>query len=236
MIPRRIHYCSFGGKPLTALGARCLESWRRRLPDWSVKEWNESNSPLDVPYCRAALSARKWSRLANYVRLHALREEGGVYLDTDVEILRALDPLLDAGCFLAFQQEMEHEDWVNNAVLGAVAGHPFLARCMAVTVEAFERDGVFLRSPTVTTAVLRDMGLRRYGRQRFGDVVVLPRETFYPYPWYSRFTPECVTADTYGIHHWETSWHVGPVARLVHSLRRVRHAAEERLRSSLGRP
>lgn len=229
MIPRRIHYCSFGGTPPNALHARCLASWARHLPGYSVKEWNESNSPLDVPYCRAAVAARKWSRLSNYVRLHAIHTEGGVYLDTDMELVRGLDPLLGERCFLAFQHEGRDEDWVNNAVLGAEAGHPFLASCLASTVEAFERDGVFLRSPTVTTAVLEDMGLREYGWQRIGGVTLLPSDSFYPFPWYGSFTPACVTERTYGIHHWESSWHVGPVARWIQILRRIRHATMARL-------
>ena len=105
MIPRRIHYCWFGGQPMDPLAIRCLESWRTLLPGYELKEWNETNSPLEEPYCRAAFAARKWSRLSNYVRLHALREEGGIYLDTDMEIIRSLDPLLGHRCFVAFQQK-----------------------------------------------------------------------------------------------------------------------------------
>lgn len=221
MIPRRIHYCAFGSPRASALARRCMASWRRVLPGYEIVEWNESNSPLDDPYCRAALAARRWSRVSNLVRLHALHEEGGVYLDTDVEIVRALDPLLETRCFLAFQQREMDEDWVNNAVLGAEAGHPFLRRCMEHTVEAFERTGVLLRSPAVTTAVLREMGLRHYGLQECGGVTVLPRESFYPFPWYARYTPACVTADTYGIHHWEASWQSGPVRLTTHLLRRA---------------
>lgn len=229
MIPRRIHYCSFGGRPPNTLHARCIASWRRLLPGYAVKEWNESNSPLDLPYCRAAFAARRWSRLSNYVRLHAIHEEGGVYLDTDMELLQGLDPLLGERCFLAFQQERRDQDWVNNAVLGAEPGHPFVDACLTFTVEAFEREGVFLRSPTVTTAVLERMGLREHGRQRIGGVTLLPFDCFYPHPWYGRFTTDCVTEHTYGIHHWESSWHVGPLARCVHALRRLRHSTMARL-------
>ncbi len=230
MIPKLVHYCRFGNRPITPLVARCLDSWRRFLPEYELKEWNDQTIPREVPYCQAAIDARRWSRLANYVRLYSLHEEGGIYLDTDMEIVRSLDPLLGEGCFLAFQQEQRCEDWVNNAVLGAEAGHAFLSHCINYTVEAFERDGVFLRSPTVTTAVLEQMGLRQYGRQRCENVTVLPFETFYPYPWYSRFSPTCVTEQTYGIHHWEASWYSNPFSRLGHFANRVRHATMARLR------
>lgn len=230
MIPRRIHYCAFGNRPMTALMTRCIASWRRHLPDYDIKRWDETNSPLDVPYCRAAVAKKQWSRLSNYVRLHALLEEGGIYLDTDMEIIRNLDPLLEHDCFVAFQQESRHKDWVNNAALGSEAGHPFLSRCIALTLKAFDGDGLMLRSPTVTTAVLVEAGLRLYGAQRCGDVSILPCETFYPFPWYSRFTPECITEQTFGIHHWATSWHVGRMARLIHSARRMRYSTINRLR------
>ncbi|MCX7429520.1 MAG: glycosyltransferase [Planctomycetia bacterium] len=228
MIPKTIHYCAFGPAMRTAMVSRCLESWRRHLPDYAVKEWNESNSPVDLPYCRAAMAAGRWSRLSNWVRLHALHEEGGIYLDTDVEIIRHLDPLLAHSCFLAFQQVEEDEDWVNNAVLGAEAGHPFLARCLQETISTFETEGQLVRSPVMTTRVLRQMGLIRYGLQRCEDVTLLPQESFYPYPWYSSFTPDCVTADTYCIHHWAASWHSGMIGRLLHNLRRARRSLASR--------
>lgn len=234
MIPRRLHYCWFGGQPMNPLVLRCLESWRRVLPAYSIREWNETNSPLDVPYCRAAHSDGQWSRLSNYVRLHAVREEGGIYLDTDMEVLRSLDTLLGHRCFIAFQQEPESTDWVNTAAFGAEARHPFLDRCLEAIVRTFERDGVFPRQPPVTTAVLRGMGLVHYGRQECGDVSLLPHETFYPFPWYERFKPSCVTLDTYAIHHWEMSWHSTPLAKAIHALRCWRQSVTVRLGSLLG--
>jgi mannosyltransferase OCH1-like enzyme len=175
------------------------------------------------------MEARQWSRLSNYVRLHALREEGGIYLDTDIEILRSLDPLLKYPCFVPFQQKKMSPDWINNAALGAEAGHPFLTRCLAATDEAFRLRGVFLRQPLVSTAVLKEMGLRRYDFQECGGVTILPHESFYPYPWYARFSPECITPSTYGIHHWEASWHADPLSRLIHRVRCWRHSLGARL-------
>lgn len=229
MIPRRIHYCWFGGQPMDPLAIRCLQSWRTLLPGYEIKEWNETNSPLEEPYCRAAFAARKWSRLSNYVRLHALREEGGIYLDTDMEIIRSLDPLLGHRCFVAFQQKNKSADWVNNAALGAGAGHSFLTRCIEATVEPFDRNGSLVRQPTMTTAVLKGLGLRSYGPQLCCGVSLLPCESFYPYPWYSKYVPACVTEHTYGIHHWEASWHSGWLSRLVHAIRRFRHSITSKM-------
>lgn len=206
MIPRTIHYCWFGGGAKSDLSRRCVDSWRRVLDGYALKEWNETNAPLDVPYARAAFARGLWSRLSNYVRLHALHEEGGVYLDTDVEVLKDFSPLLRDECFVGFQQREEESDWVNNAVMGARRGHPFLQTCMRLTERAYAETGVFQRSPVVATAVLKGLGLREYGLQEVGGVKVYPAEYFYPFPWYSRFTPDCVKESTYCVHHWEGSW------------------------------
>ncbi len=206
MIPRTIHYCWFGGAAKSDLNERCLESWRRVLPEYTLKEWNEENAPLAAPYAREARARGLWSKLSNYVRLHALYEEGGLYFDTDVEVLKDFAPLLGEECFVGFQQEEEDADWVTNGVMGARRGHPFLQACMRLTLDAFEETGDFLRSPEVTTAVLKALGLGAYGPQRVGGVTVYPAEYFYPFPWYSKFSPGCVKESTYCVHHWEASW------------------------------
>lgn len=221
MIPRRIHYCWFGGGALSALNERCMATWRAMLPDYELKRWTEDNSPLDTAYAREAIRRRRWSRLSNYVRLHALGTEGGVYVDTDVEVVRPLDPLLGHECFIGFQLEQHPTDWVNSAVLGAVAGHPFIKACLDRTLSHFEETGDLHRSPAVCTSVLKEMGLRRYGMQEIGGVAVYPRESFYPYSWEEQFTPECVGDTTFCIHHWEASWvrRRGPLLRLVTKLK-----------------
>lgn len=183
-----------------------MESWRRVLAGYQIKEWNETNSPIDGAYARAAYARGLWAKLSNYIRLYALYEEGGIYLDTDVEVIKDFSPLLRADCFVGFQQAEEEADWVNNAVLGARPGHPFLRCCLGLTVEAFARRGEFLRSPTVTTTVLKEWGLRGYGLQEVRGVMVYPTEYFYPYPWFGKFSPECISEETYCVHYWEGTW------------------------------
>jgi mannosyltransferase OCH1-like enzyme len=206
MIPKKIHYCWFGNNPKDDLIKRCMTSWQSVMPDYKIKKWDETNSPLHTSYAKKAYAEELWAYLADYVRLYCLYTEGGIYLDTDVEVLKRFDPLLENRCFAGFQLREENCDWVNNAVLGSVAGHYFLERCMELTLSLFEEHNGFHISPTITTMVLKQMGLREYGRQDIGDVKLLPVEYFYPYSWLEQYRPECITENTYSVHHWAGSW------------------------------
>jgi mannosyltransferase OCH1-like enzyme len=206
MIPKKIHYCWFGLNQKSDLNKKCLESWRRLLPDYEIKEWNENNSPLHHEYCQASYRQGLWSRLSNYIRLFALYTEGGIYLDTDVEVLKSFSPFISDKCFLGFQLIQEQSDWVSSAVLGSVRGHPFLRRCLLLTETTFAATGQFYRSPTVMTMVLKSLGLSEYKQQEIEEVVVYPVDYFYPYAWFENFSPACITTNTHCIHHWEGTW------------------------------
>jgi hypothetical protein len=222
MIPKKIHYCWFGKNPVSELNRRCLDSWRELMPEYEIKEWNESNSPLDNEYCRAAYAGGLWSRVSNHVRLHSLYTEGGIYLDTDMEALKNFGPLLRHKCFMGFQQKEKEIDWVNSAVLGAQPGHKFLKQCMELTRKLFERTGRFYRSPTVLTMRLKEMGLEEYGLQEVEGVTIYPAEYFYPYPWFGKFSPGCIKENTYSIHHWEGSWQNKGYDKVVSPLRTLK--------------
>lgn len=206
MIPKIIHYCWFGDARRSRLIERCMRTWPTVMPAYTIKEWSESNSPMDHPYVRAACAERRWSKISNYVRLHALLTEGGIYLDTDVEVRRDFAPLLAQQCFVGFQQHQPEPDWVNNAVIGAVPGHAFVQRCLDLTLQAWEERGEFARSPTITTTALRELGLEHYGLQTLGAVTVYPIEHFYPHGWFEQYSADRVTSETYCVHHWAMSW------------------------------
>ena len=95
MIPKVIHYCWFGRGELPPLAKKCLDSWKKYCPDYEIKEWNEDNFDLDsYPYVREAYDKRKFAFVTDVVRLYALYHEGGIYMDTDVEVLKPLDRFL----------------------------------------------------------------------------------------------------------------------------------------------
>lgn len=190
---------------MSELNKRCIESWPSVMPDYHIKEWNETNSPLDNQYARAAYAKGLWSKVSNHVRMHAVYTEGGIYLDTDVEVIKSFTPLLHNKCFVGFQQEEERVDWLNSAVLGAQPGHQFLRECMDLTRKLYAETGQFYRSPTIVTMLLKTMGLREYGLQEIRAVTAYPAEYFYPFPWSSEFSADCIKDNTYCIHYWENT-------------------------------
>ena len=104
MIPKKIHYCWFGHGPMPTLVTKCIESWKKYLPDYEIKEWNEDKFDLDsYPYVREAYDNHKLAFVADVVRLYALYHEGGIYMDTDVEVLKPLDDLLKFDAVSGFE-------------------------------------------------------------------------------------------------------------------------------------
>jgi hypothetical protein len=224
MIPRKLHYVWVGGAVPPPV-QRYIESWRRHNPDYEIVHWGEHNIDLSLGdgFVGRALQERKWAKVADAVRLWAVREQGGIYLDTDMEVVRPLDPLLEHACFFGFQLKHSDADWVCNAAFGAEPGHWFVARALDRVLQT--RGGPFgLERPTqfgpkLITKLLREEGLDHYDEDgvMVRDVVVLPTDVFYPFHWEETFSQECITPRTLAVHFWEKNWKgsVSPVARLA---------------------
>ena len=107
MIPKIIHYCWFGRGEMPKLARKCIKSWKKYCPDYEIKEWNEDNFDLDMyPYAREAYDNRKFAFVTDVVRLYALYHEGGIYMDTDVEVIKPLDSFLKHTAFSGFENEI----------------------------------------------------------------------------------------------------------------------------------
>ena len=224
MISQIIHYCWVGGK-LNPLGKMCFASWKKYCPDWVIKEWNEDNIPMRVfPYLQEAFRNKKFANVSNFIRLYATYNEGGIYLDTDVELIKNLDDLLEESCFFTFHTPPSSLGTVNNAIMGAVKYHPFIKEMIEEYLLRF--DGVeeaHLSGPLITTDLLRRKGLDMNQAEdvnivRVGDIVIFPKRYFHPYRWNEKFTPECITPDTYGIHRFAFNW--GPEEKKI-TLRKI---------------
>lgn len=104
MIPKIIHYCWFGRGSMTPLGEKCIESWRRFFPDYEIREWNEDNFDMNIiPYTADAYKAGKYAFVSDYARFWVLYRYGGVYFDTDVEVIRPMEDVLEKGAFMGFE-------------------------------------------------------------------------------------------------------------------------------------
>ncbi|MBB5352750.1 hypothetical protein HNR46_002998 [Haloferula luteola] len=131
-IPKKVHYCWLSGEPLPALQRRCLESWRRHLPGFELVRWDcERFAVEEVPFVKEAVACRKWAFAADYLRLHALHEEGGIYLDSDVELFGSLEPFLHHRAFSGIEYWPEVPSIaIEGAILGAEKRHPWMAACL----------------------------------------------------------------------------------------------------------
>ena len=123
MIPKKIHYVWVGRNPKSTLIQECIETWKKKLPDYEIIEWNEDNFDMhENRYIEEAYKAKKWAFVSDYIRAKVIFEEGGIYLDTDVRVVDKLDSLLNDRAFIGF----ENKDYLSAAIFGAEKEHPFM--------------------------------------------------------------------------------------------------------------
>ncbi|MCL2507594.1 MAG: glycosyl transferase [Oscillospiraceae bacterium] len=239
MIPKTIHYCWFGKGEKPKLVQKCIQSWKRVLPDYEIVEWNETNFDIGAnEFVRQAYENRNYAFVSDYARAKALFDNGGVYLDTDVEVLKSFDAFLGHRMFAGF----EEENFVGTCVMGAEKGFPLLIKYM----EHYEGtpyvlpDGSFYKSTNVVllTEMLEENGLVRDGDLReAGGVTVYPRTFFSPYDYINGINH--ITQDSCAIHHFAQLWLPGRV-RLKSKIKRAAAKAiggerVKRLRSLIDR-
>lgn len=206
-IPKVIHYCWFGGNPLPELAQKCIESWRKFCPDYEIVRWDESNFDISSnQYVKEAYEAKKWAFVTDYVRLHVIYEQGGVYFDTDVELLKNLDPILKYQGFMGF----ETGECINTGLgFGAVQNHPLVFEIMRDydNVHFIKPDGSYdiTPCPERNTKVLMKYGLiPNNAMQTIHEMVFMPTEYLSPKSYETGVIR--ITANSYAIHHYDASW------------------------------
>lgn len=205
-IPKKIHFCWFGGNPKSDIILRCIESWKKYLPDYELIEWNESNFDIHVcKYVEEAYEKKKWAFVSDYCRIWALNTYGGVYFDTDVEIVK--DP---KDIFLSPAVGFESQNAVNPGLVMACAKNDWLCTEM---LREYNEDSYILPDGSNNyrticdrmTRFLAEKGLRLDNSlQHVEGYTVYPTEYFNPYnPKKDRFD---VTEKTVTLHRFLASW------------------------------
>ncbi len=228
MIPKVIHYCWFGGSPLTALARKCIASWEKYLPGYEIKEWNESNFDVGViPYTRDAYEARKYAFVSDYARFWVLYRYGGVYFDTDVEVLKPIDDIIAKGPFMGFELLKPDGTLAVAPGLGLAAegGMPLYEEILQQyeVMSFLTPDGhhnPFTMIPMVTGI------LQRHGLKGDGGIESVAGCSIYPPEWFNPFDDATgrliITANTRSIHWYAKSWMPGQAPALVLAKRMAR--------------
>lgn len=207
MIPKIIHYCWFGRGEKPASVKKCIDSWRRLCPDFEIREWNEDNCDyLAMPFMAEAYQAKKYAFVSDVMRLMVLEQYGGVYFDTDVEVVKDFSPLLKDEGFIGF----ENDRYVASGLVIASQAHHSVIQAMIEEYKKLNflnRDGSLhpVGCPHLNTDVMERFGLVRNGKeQMISGIHVYPEDFFNPMD--SATGKLTITGNTYSIHWYSMSW------------------------------
>lgn len=230
MIPQKIHYCWFGGKPLPKLAVKCRHSWEKFFPDYEIKEWNEDNCDINaIPYTKFCYEHRLWAYLSDYLRLAVIKNEGGLYFDTDVEVVRRPDDLLNS-CSAWFGWETSN--FINTGLgFAAEANHPAVDAMMRMyeekrteeLKERFSKTHNLTGCPRMNTWALLPYGLKHDGTmQEVLNATILPAD--YLCPLDDLTGKKAMTNNTVSIHwfskspHGKWAWMKNKITRPIHRI------------------
>ena len=215
-IPKVIHYCWFGRNPLPASAVKCIESWKKFFPDYEIKEWNEDNFDVNViPYTAEAYAVKKYAFVSDYARFWILYRYGGLYFDTDVEVIASMDDIVARGPFMGCEKPFKEGATPNS--LGVAPGlglgvNPGLGLLQEI-LEAYAKlhflnsDGSLNLTTIVdyTTAILCKRGMKNTPEvQLVASCYIYPADYFSPKNVDTRELT--ITSNTRSIHHYDATW------------------------------
>lgn len=210
MIPKTIHYCWFGKKPLPELALKCIASWKKFLPDYEIKEWNEDNFDVNqIPYTAQAYQCGKFAFVSDYARFKIMYELGGIYFDTDVEVIKPLDKIINNGPF--FGIEASTTGGLCAPGLGFACSRG-LDLCKEM-INHYENDmfifpnGKYNLKTVVEifSKILKEKGFSLSSfPEVFNGIHIYPPEFFCPINYHTG--EKRITKNTYTIHHYAASW------------------------------
>lgn len=206
MIPKKIHYCWFGGKELPELAKKCIESWKKYCPDYEIIKWDENTFDINSNiYVKEAYQAKKYAFVTDYVRLYALYTQGGVYMDTDVEIIKNIDNFLENKSFSGFETEVT----IPTGIMASEANLSIFKELLDYYtnrhfIKANGELDLTINVITITE-IMQQRGLKLNNTlQTVNDFTLYPKEYFCPIEYSTRKAN--ITENTYTIHWFAGSW------------------------------
>lgn len=215
MIPKIIHYCWFGRNPLPESAVKCINSWKKFLPDYEIKEWNEDNFDVNIiPYTQEAYSVKKYAFVSDYARFWILFHYGGLYFDTDVEVIKLMDDIISAGSFMGMEINALMDKGITPIInpglgMGAEPGNSLYQRMLDsyAPLSFLLPDGSrnnYSMIPMLSDILMKE-GIRSIeGIQKIGDITYYPAEYFNPLN--SLTGKLSITSNTRSIHWYTASW------------------------------
>lgn len=203
MIPKIIHYCWFGGNEKPKLAKKCIESWKKFCPDYEIVEWNKQNFDVNMnAYTKMCYENKKFAFLTDYVRLFVVEKYGGIYFDTDVEVLCSFDDMLDNEAFFGF----ENSEYINTGVgFGAEKSNILVIQMLEEYAKLLDGKHGVISCPELNTKALVKYGLRCDGtKQQLEHGAVYPIDYFNPYDDTTGRIQK--TKNTHSVHWFAKSW------------------------------
>ena len=202
-----IHYCWFGRGEMPELARSCIASWHKYMPGYEYKLWSEDNFDIDSnQYVKEAYDARKFAFVSDYVRLYALYNEGGLYLDTDVEVLKPFHPLMQLSGFIGFEGSKHHP--VGTGTIACLPKGEWVTEQLQSYKDAhfINSDGTYdiMTNPIRISRIMAKNGFIQNGEEQdYKDMHIFPTDFFCPRQTTGEFF---LTDNTYCDHHFMGSW------------------------------
>lgn len=205
-LPKNIHYCWFGRKPLPKLALKCINSWRKFLPEFQITEWNEDNFDVNIiPYTAEAYKRGKFAFVSDFARFWILYNQGGLYFDTDVEIIKSMDDIIENGPFIGIENDNQRIYIAPGLGMGAYSKMIFYKEIISIYEKYNPQDLIEPLLIKETTDLFVSKGFKLIDKiQKIDDITIYPNEYFNPKDDYTGKIH--ITDNTRAIHHFAKSW------------------------------